>query len=277
MKLGYLGPKGSYSYEAALSYQTHALHLGFKTFYEIIQSVEDGMIDIGILPIENSTEGAVNSVMDGLLRTSRAKITGELVLPIVHNLLGTDKSIEEIRYVYSHPQAIEQCREYFRINHPNMMLLSCESSATACVLAKEKGSGYGAISSKTAAEIYELDILGEAIQDNSFNQTRFVAISQEDEVITNQICKTSIAFSFHNDSPGSLYAVLKEFAVESINLTRIESRPAKAELGKYIFYIDLCGHQDDPEIRKVLSNIQRITNFFKIFGSYPVFTKQARF
>jgi len=270
MQLGYLGPAGSYSYEAALLYSRQARPVAMKAFSEIIRGVEDGIIDEGILPIENSTEGAVTAVMDGLLKTKLAQIKGEVVLPVVHNLLGTGEKPADIRYVYSHPQAIEQCREFFQKNYPSAVLLPCESSSFACINAKKNGSAYGAIANTNAGEIYGLKTLFESVQDNFFNQTRFVILSREPSPPGGRD-KTSIAFTFHNDRPGSLFRVLQEFAVEEINLTRIESRPAKAELGKYVFFIDFCGHSQTPEVRKILTNIAAMTNLFKILGSYPAY------
>ncbi|MFZ5968703.1 MAG: prephenate dehydratase [Bacillota bacterium] len=268
MKIGYLGPEGTYSYEAAITYSPDAHHIPFKSFYEIIHAVESGDIEEGVLPIENSTEGAVTSVMDGLLKTDTAKIKGELILPVVHNLLSLSNDIKTIRYIYSHPQAIEQCRDYFQKYLPHVIMLPCESTSHACLKAKAEGPEKGAIGNRSAAEIHNLHVLSSSIQDNSYNQTRFIIISKT-PVPSAVLNKTSIVFAFLNDYPGSLYTVLKAFADENINLTRIESRPAKAELGKYIFYIDFMGHYKDPVVEEVLSDIKQITGFLKIFGSYP--------
>lgn len=267
MKLGYLGPEGSYSYEAAKTYAPHAELLPMVSFYEIVEGVEEGSIDEGILPIENSTEGAVTPVMDGLLKTNEAKIAGELVLPIHHNLISLNDNIEEIEYIYSHPQAIEQCREYFRKHIPKASLISCESTSLACGKAKEKGKSFAAIANKESAVIYNLNILKSNIQDNILNQTRFVIISKDPALECNP-CKTSIAFAFSNDRPGSLYKVLKEFGDEDINLTRIESRPAKTEIGKYVFYIDFIGTPKDIIIEEILDKIKDMTVVLKVLGTY---------
>lgn len=267
MKLGYLGPQGSYSYEAAKLYASKAELVPMGNFYEIMESVEDGSIDEGILPIENSTEGAVTPVMDGLLKTEKAKIIGEIVLPIHHNLMSYGDNIDEIKYIYSHPQAIEQCREYFRRYIPKAALIACESTSTACAKAREKGRGYGAIANREAATIYDLNILKSKIQDNFLNQTRFVIISKE-QLLDCILCKTSIAFTFSDDRPGSLYKVLREFANMDINLTRIESRPAKTEIGKYIFYIDFMGNPKDDIVKETLCKIEEMTVFLKILGTY---------
>ncbi|SES89111.1 prephenate dehydratase [Natronincola peptidivorans] len=269
MELGYLGPMGSYSYTAAKYYDPKSLLVGMKTFREIITTVEEGSIEEGILPIENSTEGAVTQVMDNLMETEESKIQGEIILQVRHNLLTVAEDASELKYVLSHPQALEQCREFFANQFPEVVLIPCESSSTACKIAKEKGIEYGAIGNILAGENNGLHTLYKDIQDNLNNQTRFVIIGRKNTVPTGKD-KTSIAFSFHDDFPGSLHSILKEFAEENINLTRIESRPAKTELGRYIFYVDFNGHQEDLQCKRVLNNIEKITNKLKIFGSYPI-------
>ncbi|SNS81417.1 prephenate dehydratase [Anaerovirgula multivorans] len=269
MELGYLGPEGSYSYIAAKHYLPKGNIIAMKTFRQIITAVEEGSIEAGILPIENSTEGAVTQVMDGLMNTVVSRIQGEMILQVRLNLLSIGENIKELRYVLSHPQPLEQCRE-FMVNHfPQVVLRPCGSTSEACKIAREKGKEYGAIANSWAAENNGLKILYRDIQDNVNNQTRFVIIGRKDTIPTGRD-KTSIAFSFHDDFPGSLYNVLREFAEERINLTRVESRPAKTELGKYIFYVDFEGHKEAIKAKKVLSNIEKMTNKLKIFGSYPI-------
>ncbi len=267
MIIGYLGPEGSYSYEAALSCCRGADLRKLNTFREIFNAVEAGIVDKGVLPIENSTEGAVTQVMDGLLSMHRATIEGEMIQQIQHNILGKGR-LADIKYIYSHPQAIEQCREFLHHQLPEAILKSCSSTSEACKIALEDSS-YGAIASSSAANIHGLNIIKADVQDNLMNQTRFIVIGREDTSPSGND-KTSIAFSFFDDFPGSLFQVLREFAEVDINLTRIESRPAKAELGRYIFYIDFKGHYREPEVARVIENIKGITNKFLIFGSYPI-------
>ncbi|MFA5576616.1 MAG: prephenate dehydratase [Tissierellaceae bacterium] len=270
MELGYLGPEGSYSHEAAMYYHEGAKLIPMDSFYQIMKSVEEGKIDGGILPIENSTEGAVTSVMDWLLNIDKSKIVGEYILPINHNLVGIGRELKELAYIYSHPQAIEQCRESLRLSMPNAVFIPCESTSLACKLAREKGEAYGAIANGRAKEIYKLNLLKSNIQDNPLNKTRFIVISSK---INNSCksCKTSIAFTFKGDRPGALYEVLREFAIEDINLTRIESRPAKMEIGQYIFFIDLIGNPKDHIVGKVIQRIGDKTGFLKILGTYPLY------
>ena len=269
MKIGYLGPEGSYSYMAVIQYAPDAELIQTKSLRKIIRLVEEDKVDQGILPIENSTEGAVTEVMDLLIKTKKSKIQREIILPVRHNLLSTGDDISKLKYILSHPQALEQTREYFIKNYPGIELIPTESTSRACEIVKQKGEEYAAIANEWAAKNNGLKILDKNIQDNFYNQTRFLIIGRNHEKPTGKD-KTSIAFSFHNDFPGSLYMVLKEFAEREVNLTRIESRPAKSEMGKYIFYIDFIGHIEDEHVKEILENVEKITNRFKIFGSYPM-------
>ena len=269
MELGYLGPIGSYSYTAAINYNSRATLVGMKTFREIIRAVEEGKIERGILPIENSIEGAVTQVMDNLMETHLAKIQDEIILRVQHNLFSVGESINDLKYVYSHPQALDQCREFFARELPDVILTPCESTSNACRIVSEKGKEYGAVGNTLAGEQNGLNVLCKNIQDSSNNQTRFVVIGRGETLSTGND-KTSIMFSFYNDFPGSLYSILKEFADEKINLSRIESRPAKTEIGRYTFYVDFNGHQDDPKCKKVLERIEISLQKLKIFGSYPI-------
>ena len=269
MEWGYLGPKGSYSHLGIRHYAPDGIHIEKKTFHKIIIDVEKGNLQGGILPMENSTEGAVTQVMDYLMETQAIKIQGEIILKVNHALLIAGEDKNDIHYILSHPQALAQCREFLEKNHPSAKLIACASTSDACQIAKEKGKGYAAIAHIQAAEEHSLNILNKDIQDNAHNQTRFVIIGKKETTPTGRD-KTSMVFSFYDDFPGSLYHVLKEFTDESINLTRIESRPAKTELGKYIFYIDFEGHKEDSKIKRVIKNIESKTNRLKIFGSYPI-------
>ncbi len=269
MKLGYLGPEGSYSYIIGQYYAPDGQMLAYKSFRQIIRAVEEGHISRGVLPIENSTEGAVTQGMDALMATVDSKIRDELILRVRHNFLANNQETEKIRYVLSHPQAIEQCREFFAQNYPEIALIPCESTSDACRITREKGKEYGAIANSWAAKNNGLQVIHNDIQDNQNNQTRFLIIGKGESHKTGRD-KTSIAFSFHDDFPGSLYNILKIFADKGVNLTRIESRPTKTELGRYIFYIDFIGHKKEENISEMLKLIEKKTNKLKIFGSYPI-------
>lgn len=271
MKIGYLGPPGSYSYEVALQYADElagaAECIGLPDFSSIIEGVECGKLDTGIIPIENSTHGAVAPVMDMLVGLERSAICGEWVLTIEHCLLSLGNG-DNIKYVYSHEQALEQCRGFFRRQYSHVELISCSSTTQACQLAKDNGDAYGAVASRAAGELYGLKVAAQNIQDNLFNQTRFLLLAVNRTEPTGRD-KTSIVFAFHDDRPGSLFSVLKSFAESHINLSRIESRPAKHIMGKYIFYIDFCGHAEDNTSRAILKEISAQVSWLKVLGSYP--------
>lgn len=268
-KIGYLGPEGSYSFVAAKIYNSRNDLVGKISFYDIIEGVEKGFLDYGILPIENSTEGAVTLVMDALLKTKKSRIIGEVTITVKHLLLGVGEHIDQVKYIVSHSQALQQCRQFLNANYPHIQLISCESSSQACLMAKEKGVEYGAIANEYAGELNKLNIILSDLQDNEFNQTRFIIIGEEDRQLTGKD-KTSIAFSLKDNYPGSLFEVLKIFADNLIDLTRIESRPAKSQLGKYVFYIDFSGHITDKGIIDALERMKKFTSYIKVFGSYPL-------
>lgn len=272
MKIGYLGPPGSYSHEAACQYASvlndSAACIAMSSFSEILEGVELGYLNSGVIPVENSTHGAVASAMDMLVNLNKSTACGELVLNIEHCLLNTNGRIEDIEYVFSHEQAFEQCREFFFKNYPHIEFIRCSSTSQACELAQNKGSKYGAVAGEPASKIYGLTVVKQNIQDNVFNQTRFLIIGGIKSEPTG-LDKTSIVFAFHDDYPGSLFGVLKSFASNGINLTRVESRPAKHIMGKYIFYIDFCGHVEDKASAAALMDIDGQVNWLKVLGSYP--------
>ncbi len=270
MKLGYLGPKGSYSYEAALFYSKDSVLYEMDNFHDIIDGVEEGSLDEGILPLENSTEGVVTQVADALLHTQNAFVNRELVMPIVHNLYSHSGKMEGVKYILSHLQVLEQCRHFLRTYYPGIKLIPCGSSSQACIRMKAEGPGYAAVAGSSIGVLYGLKLVREAIQDNSWNETRFVVIGRKKTEKTGDD-KTSIAFTFSEDQPGTLYSVMKEFADARINLSRIESRPAKSQIGKYVFYIDFAGHQAEEPVKALLDRIGEKTNHLKVLGSYPIF------
>ena len=278
MKIAYLGPEGSYSQEAAQRYMKRRnLHtytfVSCTGFSEVIAKVENGETELGILPVENSTYGAVATAMDLLLKLNQSSVVDEFVLDIHNNFLSTNKNADEIKYVYSHEQAIEQCQSFFEKNYPHIEFIRCPSTTQACILAQKGGAEYGAVAGKRAAGLYGLHIIHESIQDNAFNQTRFQIISKEVRHPSGND-KTSIVFSFHADtSAGSLFDILKAFANHKINLTRIESRPAKNSVGNYIFYIDFIGHQEDAFWKAAYEEMKPNLSWIQIIGSYPIFEK----
>lgn len=268
MICGYLGPQGSYSDLALREAFPTLTPKAFDTFSEIIEAVDSGHLERGILPVENSTEGAVTLVMDSLLTLKKASVQAEVIYMVCHHLFSEDGRMENVMIAYSHPQAIEQCRHFFRMHYPHIRLVPCESTSAACLLAREKGPGTAAIASQWAGSHHGLTSIKGNIQDNQFNQTRFVLLGIG-KPETSGRDKTAIAFSFHRDTAGSLYQILKLFADADINLTRIESRPAKMELGQYVFFIDFEGHQEEARVIEVLEKLRLLTRHFYLFGSFP--------
>jgi len=269
-RLGFLGPPGTFSEEAALRYDPQAQMLPFASVAAVAAAVVSGMADEGIVAIENSLEGSVNDTLDALLQESRLSIRRELVLPIEHCLLTRPGlSADAVKVIFSHPQALGQCRRFVERCFPKAQLEAALSTAAAVeeVMAREDAA---AIATRRAAEIYGAAILASGVQDNPANKTRFVVLAGADTEPSGHD-KTSIAFTVAHDRPGTLVGVLREFSERQINLTRIESRPTKEELGVYIFLVDLEGHRTEPVLAEALEKVREKSFFFKVFGSYPTF------
>jgi prephenate dehydratase len=269
-KIGFLGPSGSYAEEAASKIQGKLV--AFDSIMEVLDAVEHDIVDMGVVPIENSIEGPVGVTLDLLAHDYDLKIRNEIILPISHNLLlNEESSIKDIKIVYSHAQALSQCRKF--IENMGAKPVATPSTSAAAEIVKDKKNA-AAIGASKAAQIYGLKIAAENIQDFENNLTRFVVISKEDHAITGHD-KTSVVFSLIEDKPGGLYDVLGEFAKMNINLTKIESRPSKKKLGNYIFFIDFEGHREDDEVRNILNQIKINTiktkiSYIKLLGSYPI-------
>lgn len=271
IKIGYLGPRGTFSHEALRKYIGELPHIpqDFSSIPEIIMAVQDNKLDEAIVPIENSIEGAVNATMDMIALEGDLMIKAEQIIPIrEHLLVRKGTRLSEVRTVLSHPQPLGQCRIFLSEEMPFALTKAVYSTAAA---AEEVSGGNGslaAIGSTAAAEVYGLDIAKSDIQDHDNNHTRFIVVSKKDALRTG-FDKTSIMFSTE-DKPGSLYRVLDIFNLWDINMTRIESRPAKNKLGRYIFFVDVNGHREDEELRDALTMVRKKTSFLKVLGSYPI-------
>lgn len=275
-KLAYLGPPGTFTEEAALLHDKGAQHLPFLSVAAVAAAVEAGMADEGVVAIENSLEGSVTDTLDTLIHRSNLVIRQELILPVEHHLLvkpGTQPS--EVKVVLSHPQALAQCRRFLECCFPKAQLVAALSTAAAVEEMLSSQLPAAAIGTKRAATLYGTDVLAEGIQDQKSNVTRFVVLATTDHPPTGQD-KTSLCFSFADDRPGLLHNILGELAQHNINLTKIESRPSKESLGRYIFLIDLEGHRDDSVIAEILTRIKPRTSLFKILGSYPRYHENGR-
>ncbi len=264
MKIGVLGPEGSYSDKAARLWLPEADLAYYSDFEDVLKAVEAGDVDVGIVPLENSLEGAIGLTMDLLLRMPLS-IRGEVNLPIRHCLVGRGEG--EVKVIISHPQPLAQCRQYIKLHYPKAEVRSTGSTSHAARLAQEFPE-MAAIAGAGAAERYNLKILAKDIQDGSENVTRFAVVGKEMEPATGRD-KTSLAIYLDRDRPGALYSILQEFAIRDINLTRIESRPSRRGLGDYYFYIDLEGHISDPIIEEALAIIKDKAAMIRVLGSYP--------
>jgi prephenate dehydratase len=284
-RLAYLGPPGTFSEEAALSYAPQAQRIPFPSIPAVAQAVQAHIAEEGIVPIENSLEGAVNDTLDLLIHDSLLRIRGELVLPIEHCLLApAGTQLDTLRAIYSHPQALGQCRGFLERHFPKAAIIAALSTAAAVEEMKRSVVGLGrigpvgpaaAIAPLRAAELYGVEVLARAIQDRPNNVTRFVVLAPTDHAPTGRD-KTSLCFSFAHDRPGLLYGVMGEFARRHINLAKIESRPTKEALGRYIFLADLEGHREDAPVKEALEAVQRQVSLLKVFGSYPRWTGATR-
>ncbi len=272
MEIGYLGPRGTFSQHVAQEY-AKALNASLKTYENIsalIWGVYQKQILQAVVPIENSIEGSVNVTLDMLAWDVKLKIIKEISAPITHNLLVKNKE-SHITHVLSHPQAIAQCRGFLDTHFPNVSIQYTCSTAEAAqkVMIQQTNpkEQWAAIGAAKAAQEYGLTILRSSIQDHRNNITRFVVLSKQEMDKKEDAYKTSIIFSTEN-KPGSLYRILQILDLWNINMTRIESRPAKNQLGKYIFFVDFDGHWQDADVNDALTMIKRKTSFFHMLGSY---------
>ena len=261
MKLGYLGPKGTFSFEVSDNYLKDGELKEYKTITDIILGLENDEINKAIVPIENSIQGGVTETIDSLIESKEIYVNEEIVAKITHNLIANKKyNFNEIKEIYSHPQAIAQCRKYIAKNLPNVIINQVSSTALAAKEIKSKDFCC-CIANNSCVEEYGLVMIEENIQDNNFNKTKFWVLSKVQNNIGN---KMSLIFST-KDEPGALYNTLGIFYKNQINLTKLESRPAKTEFGEYIFLVDL-------EINKNIDNVIEILNekckFLKILGRY---------
>jgi prephenate dehydratase len=269
-RLGYLGPPGTFGEQAALLYSASAELLPFPRNGAVVLAVANGKADLGIVPVENSLEGAVNETLDTLLAAEALSIRAELVLTVEQNLIvSPGTTLDDIDVVISHPQALAQCRGYLEANLPGVRLEAALSTAGAVAEAVGMRNA-AAIGPRRAAEVHGGEILVAAIQDSKENKTRFVIVGDHDAEPTGDD-KTSIACTVPHDRPGTLLGVLRELADRGINLTHIESRPSKEQLGIYVFLIDFDGHRSEPRAAEALAAIQGQANMFRVLGSYPRF------
>lgn len=276
MATAFLGPRGSFSEEAALLRADTDQLVAFSSFPALVSAVETGLADEAVLPIENSIEGAVSTTLDLLIHETALRIAGELALPVRHFLITRPGvHLEDVRVVTSHPQALGQCRRFLDRCLPGVEQEAALSTSGAVKDVAEGDDDHRAgIGTARAAELYGGAIIAHDIQDVHTNVTRFVVLAREDAPPTGND-KTSLAFRVQENVPGALHAILAELAVENLQMTKIESRPSKGWLGDYVFLIDFEGHRQDERVARVLDNIRDRCSILKIFGSYPRFPLES--
>lgn len=284
MKIGYLGPEGTFSEEASKLYIKKLVGKNelypYSTIHDLLYAADRNQIKEAIVPIENSIEGTISIVTDMLAREVDLKIKYEIVIPVYHYLIAQKGTkLSEVTDVISNPQVLDQSKDFIRKHIPKAKLHLAYSSSDAVrqvatslgekIIAhgKVKGSIFAAVGTANSAKMYDLKILARKINAKE-NKTRFTVLAKQDHVRTGRD-KTSIVFSTMKDQPGSLHDILSVFAVRNINLTKIESRPSKKTLGDYYFFADMEGHRQDKAIAEALQEVKKKASFVKWLGSYP--------
>ncbi|MFA7659172.1 MAG: prephenate dehydratase [Candidatus Gastranaerophilaceae bacterium] len=271
--IGYLGPGGSYTEMAkdlfCKKYELGANQEPMRTIKRVLEFVDETPNSIGILPIENSIEGAVRETIDNLIRTKNEniRILSEVVMPIKHCLLSRTTELSSITGVISHPQAFAQCQNFIHNELPmHLNVIEVASTAEAARSLQDYNLTYAAIGSEKTAEIYYLNILKDNINDDPDNKTRFALIGDfETSKTQNDI--TTLAFSTQN-KPGALLKILQIFQNYGINLSYIDSRPSKTKFGEYTFFVDFDGHVSDEKVTKAIEEIKFHTRYYRLVGSY---------
>ncbi|KND56009.1 Chorismate mutase I / Prephenate dehydratase [Candidatus Paraburkholderia kirkii] len=266
IRAAFLGPVGTYSEQAMFEYFGHSIEgLPCSSIDEVFRSVEAGAAQYGVVPVENSAEGAVSRTLDLLLQTSLL-IGGELALPIHHNLLTTSGTLDGVTRVCAHPQALAQCQRWLTVNAPHLERQAVSSNAEAARMAVGDPT-VAAIAGDRAATHYGLGVVFSLIQDDPHNRTRFVIVGKEPTDSSGHD-QTSLIVSVTNEA-GAVFKLLEPLAKHGVSMTRFESRPARSGTWEYYFYIDIEGHRDDSAVAAALEELGRNAAFLKILGSYP--------
>ena len=266
-RIAYLGPEMTFTNQAALKkFGSSVEYISADSISEVFSEVEKGNACYGVVPIENSTEGAVNHTLD-MFVGSPLRICSEISLPIRHSLLSKSGNLRDIKKIYSKSEVFGQCRKWIEKNLPGAKLHAASSTARAAqIVSKELRAA--CIASELVSKKYKLKVLAKSIEDSATNVTRFLVIGDHIGKATGRD-KTSVMFSV-KDRPGVLHDMLSSFKASGINLTKIESRPSKKGLWKYYFFVDLEGHCEDKKIKKALGSLEKKCHFLKILGSYPM-------
>jgi chorismate mutase / prephenate dehydratase len=266
MRVAYLGPAGTYSEIAALKHFGNGIEpIACTSFDEVFRAAESGNADFGVVPLENSTEGAVNRNLD-LMLASALKICGETSVPVQHCLMTLSGNMEGVKRICAHSQALAQCAGYLDKNHPNLERVPVSSNAEGARLASLDAHTAG-IGHEMSSERYGVHLVAKAIQDDVSNRTRFAVIGKY-EPAASGADQTSLILSVP-DKAGAVHALIEPLARFNVSMKRFESRPARQGTWEYYFYIDILGHQTDPNVAAALAQIKSNSAFYKVVGSYP--------
>ncbi len=266
-RVAYQGVAGAFSEQASLQYSPHAEATGYHSFAEAFEAALRGECDYACLPVENSLAGSINQTYD-LLTDSVLHVVGEQIVRVHHNLMARPGvKFEEVRRVYSHPQALAQCQG-FLTRHGLEAVTDFDTAGAAKLLSENGGGESAAIASRRAAEVYGLTILAENIEDMDFNYTRFFILGPDEAPRTSERNKSSLVLATRH-RPGDLVACLEEFPKYGINMTKLESRPRRDKPWSYLFYIDIEGHIEDEAVQRAMTGLMRKAAFVKFLGSYP--------
>ena len=269
LKIGFLGPEGTFTQTAVFKHFGHSVRaLPFHTIDEVFQEVECGAADFGVVPIENSTEGSVNNTLDMFL-TSPLKIAGEIELRIEQHLMSRHKGLDKIKRICAHEQSLAQCRGWIRENLPHVELIGMSSNAAGARRARDE-DGTAAIGPEVAADVYELQLLVNNIEDRPDNATRFLVVGRKLLSPTGED-KTTLLLSTADTAGGAgvLHHLLQPLATHGVSMTRIESRPSRRRNWDYVFFIDIEGHADVPPVSDALTELEQQASLFKVLGAYP--------
>lgn len=266
LKVAFLGPEGTFTHMAALKrFGRDTVYVPARSIPEVFALVEKGEVILGVVPIENSTEGVVNYTLD-MFMSSPLNIIGEIIIPISHNLIARE-DVKEIKRIYSHPQAFGQCKEYLEKNFSGVDLIEANSTAKAVEMASRDDES-AAIGSEIAAEKFGLKIIASRIEDDPNNRTRFLVIGRNSENKATGKDKTMVMFSTAH-KPGALFNTLRCFAENNVNLTMIQSRPSREVLWEFVFFVEFQGHKEEGHVKKALETLSKVVWSYRIIGSYP--------
>jgi chorismate mutase/prephenate dehydratase len=268
LKISYLGPEGTFTQTAVYTHFGHSVRgLPFSTIDEVFQEVESGAADFGVVPIENSTEGTVNHTLDMFL-ISPLKICGEVALRIEQHLLASHERLEDIDRICAHEQSLAQCRGWLRECLPQVELIGVSSNATGARRARDE-QGTAAIGGEAAAEVYDLKILVNNIEDRPDNTTRFLIIGRDLLASSGEDKTTILVSTSGTEGAGVLHALLQPFATHGVSMTRIESRPSRRQNWDYVFFIDLEGHAEEAPLKDALAELEQNSSLYRLIGAYP--------